>query len=150
MKSVVTVRHEGVNYRAGSWAASSSGLLIYMSDVIAVTDNYWNTDFKIKMFPFSLLEQLRATIEPGRIVVRLARMLQLVKEMTRRLLCGEVALADVDRMPVPTLSARSGGSAWWRWRCCSFTACARDKHMFRPIHFAGLDPTGVQLQFVFR
>lgn len=142
------VRHAGTDFCCESWAACTNGDLIYVDSIIQLSDGAGATTIMMKMFCFSLKEQLCATGSAGLIRVRLARMLQLLR--LRREAFGDSPAPNVSVFPCPELRGRSEEGMWdWSWAPLADWVSAADVE-FRPVHFAGLDPAEVELRFVYR
>ena len=148
ISTISSVRHQGADFKVDSWAATSSGQLVYIADMIQVTDSFGEGDIFVKLFSFSMITQLRAEIDRGRICVRLARMLQLLSVQRDRERHGGDASPNVAEFPCAMLRGRSDGGCW-AWNCLSFSALVKGQN-FRHVDFAGLDPLQVQLVFLYR
>ena len=146
---IESVQHAGADFRAGSWAASAAGFLLYIGDIVQVTDDYGSCNLFMQIFKFKMEEQLCATVEPGRFSIRLARMAQLLRTQRDQVAeRGEFPLG-VCIFPDALLRSRSDEGCW-AWRSVDFNACLSDVYAFRPVHCFGLDPTEVRMNFSYR
>eukprot|EP00965_Chrysotila_dentata_P144048 4758474-Pleurochrysis_carterae.AAC.1 len=123
---VEDIRHCGATYKSRSWFAVSDGRLVFIDQMLQV-DGMAVGGGQLHS------GQVRAKVEANRIIVSVARMLQLLEHQYNLKRECDV---DVVTFPVPFLLAQLEVASW-RWSAHSFTSLVSDtKTTFRPVHLA--------------